>query len=442
MLKSCTGAVRMSSLKARMVKGSVLNLVAVVFSQGSTLIVNIIVARILMQQIFGEYAMVQNTLLTAATLAQLATGNTALKHVAEYRHNNPEKAGRVIGLCAIVSTSMAALMVILLAVTSPWLAGGMLQAPHLSTSFLLGAGFLFFSAVNGYQTGTLSGMEAYGCLAKAGILSGIVAITAIPVGALLGGLNGTLIGLSSSALLRYVIHYFWLQRVCREQGIVPRYRGVMSQEKVLILRFALPIAISQCFSLPMLWLANSLLVRQPGGYGEMALYSAANTIRSIVLFLPSVMSSVGLSVLSNEISKGDMSHYHRVFKANVFYIFLISLFGVLFVGLLGPSILQLFGKEFRTGELILWLLLISSVFESLTVALYQYVLANTQIWVQFLGIVVPREIFLVIVTYFLVKTHGGTGLAIAYVSSTFIGLLLHVLLVARIFKVKKRVIVV
>ena len=59
--------------------------------------------------------------------------------------------------------------------------------------------------------------------------------------------------------------------------------------------------------MPMIWLANSFLVRQPGGYGEMALYSAANNLRILVLFLPNVMNSVGLSVLNNEKAKGDMT---------------------------------------------------------------------------------------------------------------------------------------
>jgi O-antigen/teichoic acid export membrane protein len=54
----------MDRLQDRLIKGTALNLIAVAFNQGSTLIVNIIVARILMKQSFGEYAMVQSTLLT------------------------------------------------------------------------------------------------------------------------------------------------------------------------------------------------------------------------------------------------------------------------------------------------------------------------------------------------------------------------------------------
>jgi O-antigen/teichoic acid export membrane protein len=64
-----------------------LDLIAVALNQGSTLIVNIIVAHILLKQTFGEYAMVQSTLLMVATLSQLATGYTAEKFSGTLKRN-------------------------------------------------------------------------------------------------------------------------------------------------------------------------------------------------------------------------------------------------------------------------------------------------------------------------------------------------------------------
>jgi len=421
-------------LRDRLIKGTALNLIAVSFNQGSTLIVNIIIARILMKQAFGEYAMVQSTLLTAATLSQLATGYTASKYIAEYRCRNPERAGRIMGMCALVSAVMAGLGTILLAAMAPWLADAVLKAPHLAPVLILGSGYLFFSSVNGYQLGALSGLEAYGGLAKAGVASAIAAVTVISFGAWWGGLSGTLIGLSISALVRCAIHNRWLRLESRGQGIKPQYRGSLNQEKAIILRFALPAALAGSYSLLMIWLANSLLVRRPGGYGEMALYSAANNIRILVLFLPNVMNSVGLSVLNNEKAKGDVSHYNRVFRSNVLYIFLVSLGGVLVMGVFGRPMLQLFGREFGAGHSLLWLLLVASLFEGLSLALFQYVQSNAKIWLSFFSINVPREGFLVVATFYLVQSYRGTGLAAAYLGSMILGSILHFSLVAMLYR--------
>jgi O-antigen/teichoic acid export membrane protein len=98
----------MNRLRDRLIKGTALNLVATSFNQGSTLITNIIVARILLKQGFGEYMMVCFTLLTAASLSQLSMGYTAAKYVAEFRSASPERAGRIMGLCALVTIVTAA----------------------------------------------------------------------------------------------------------------------------------------------------------------------------------------------------------------------------------------------------------------------------------------------------------------------------------------------
>jgi O-antigen/teichoic acid export membrane protein len=424
----------MMRLRDRLIKGTALNLIAVAFNQGSTLIANIIVARILLKQTFGEYAMVQSTLLTVAGLSQLATGYTASKYIAEYRSSDRQRAGRIMGLCAIVSAVMAGVGALLLIGLAPWLASNMLKAPQLAVALMIGAGFIFFSVINGYQAGALSGLEAYGGLAKAGVASGIAAVAAISLGAWWGGLNGTMIGLSISALVRCVIHNRWLRLENMVQSIVPQYRGSLGQEKAIVFKFAMPAAIAGCYMMPMIWLANSFLVRQPGGYGEMALFSAANNLRIIVLFLPNVMNSVGLSVLNNEKAKGDINHYNRVFRYNVLHIFLVSLGGILVMGLFGRPMLQLFGKDFGAGHFLLWLLLVASLFESISLALYQYVQSQAKMWPAFFSITVPREAFLVTAAYYLVQSYGGAGLAAACLGSAILGLILHFFLVVLLYR--------
>jgi O-antigen/teichoic acid export membrane protein len=414
-------------------EGTVLNLIAVVCNQGSTLIANIAVARILMKHGFGEYAIVQGTLLTMATLSQLSTGYTASKYVAEYRSTCPDRAGRIMGLCSIVTAIMATIGMVMLIVISPWISGVMLKAPQLNRALMLGSGFLFFSTVNGYQIGALSGLEAYGSLARAGIVSGIASIISVVFGVWFGGLNGACIGLSVGAFIRCLIHNRLLRCESIMQGIIPQYRGSLSLEKKAITNFALPATITGYYTLPMIWLASSFLVRQPNGYGEMALYSAANNLRILVMFVPSVINSVGLSVLNNEKANGDPLRYDKVFKSNVAYISLVSFVGVLVMAVCGRPMLHVFGKDFVGGYQTLSMLLCAAFLEGVCIALYQYVQSQAKIWHSLFAINMPREGFFVIAAYFLVQSHGAYGLAMAYLGATILGLVAHLLLVIALY---------
>lgn len=423
----------------RLYKGSAWNLLATVFNQGSTFAVNIIVARILMREGFGEYAMVQTTLLTMASLAQLSTGYTASKYIAEYRSTDPERVGRIMGLCTIVSTIMAGLMALILTVIAPWVAGSILKAPHLAFSLIMGSGFLFFSSINGYQMGALSGLEAYGGLARAGLVSGIVTVFLIPFGAWWYRLNGALIGLSISAFIRCVIHNRSLRLESGKRNIKPTYLKGLWQETEVIAKFALPAAMAGYFTMLIIWLANSFLVQQPGGFGKMALYSAANNIRVLVLLIPNLINNVALSILNNEKGKGDTVQYNRVFKSNILHIFLASLVGLIVMGVFGDRILQLFGKDFSAGYFLLWILLFSTIFEGLSIALYQYIQSQGKMWLSFISINIPRETFLVLAAYYLVQSYGASGLAAAYLGSTILGFIFHLLLVTSLYNKVSRV---
>jgi len=405
-------------LRDRLIKGTTMNLIAVAFNQGSTFVVNIIVARILMKESFGEYAMVQSTLLTVAGLSQLAIGYTASKYIAEYRSSDPEKTGRIMGLCAIVSAVMAGVGAFMLIAIAPWLAGAMLQAPHLAFGLMIGSGFLFFSAINGYQTGALSGLEVFGSLAKAGVASGIVAVAAISLGAWWGGLNGTLIGLSITAFVRCAIHNRWLRLESRVQGITPQYRGSLSQEKSIVFKFALPAAIAGYYSMPMFWLANSFLVRQPGGYGEMALYAATVNIKGLVLFTPAVINGVMSSIL-NHMKGGDSRHwYNHLYKFNVLLTFLVALAVALILGVFGDFFLGMFGKNFTAARTILLVILVSSIFETTGGAIHQYVQNRARMWLSFIFINLPVVLIFVILAFFMVPKLGALGLGIANVIMT------------------------
>ena len=436
--RRAAGAEQMMTVRYRLIKGTAFNLIAVAFNQGSTLIANILVARIIMQQSFGEYAMLQTTLLTMAALSQLATGYTAGKYIAEFRTIDPDRAGRIMGVCALTAVVTAAVGTLLLVIMAPWLSGAMLDAPHLSSALVVGAGFLFFTSINGYQMGALAGLEAYVSLAKAGVASGLLTVIAISLGAWSGGVNGALLGLSISALFRFAIHHLFIRSESRLSGITPKYRGSLRKEKAIMFRFALPAAITGYYTLPMIWLAHTFLVHQPNGYREMALYSAANNLRILALFLPGVINSVGLSVLNNEKAKRDLGHYQRVFRSNVLHILLVSVTGAMVIGVFGKNILDLFGKEFAVAYAILWFLLVSSIFEAMSIALYQYVQSQAKIWYSFFGINIPRETFLVISAYYLVQWYGGAGLAIAVMGSTILGLVCHLSLVALLHKNAQR----
>ena len=69
------------------------------------LIASMVVARILGKNEFGELGMIQSTVGMLGVFAGFGLGLTATKHVAELKHSNPERTGRILSLCSVAEES-------------------------------------------------------------------------------------------------------------------------------------------------------------------------------------------------------------------------------------------------------------------------------------------------------------------------------------------------
>jgi O-antigen/teichoic acid export membrane protein len=125
----------------------------------------IFVARMLGKTSYGELGIIRSTVGMFGIFGGLGLGLTATKYVAELRERDPERAGRILGLSMRVALFSGTFLGILLFVSAPWLAANTLDAPHLAGALRIGAVLILLSAVNGAQTGALSGFEAFKTIA-------------------------------------------------------------------------------------------------------------------------------------------------------------------------------------------------------------------------------------------------------------------------------------
>jgi O-antigen/teichoic acid export membrane protein len=417
-------------LLTRLQKGIARNLVGTVFNQGSTFALNVVAAHALGRVRFGEFMIVQATLITVGNLGQFATGYTATKYVAEFRNREPARASRILGLCAAVSSVTGLIMALGLLTAAPYVSTHFLHAPELSTALMIAALGAFFFIVNGYRAGALGGLESYGALARAGVIGGVAYFVLGSVGAAAGGINGGLTGIVASAFVQWVALGLFLHRESAHQDVRTVYDHAWQERRVLT-TFALPAALSGFVTLPALWLASALLVRQHGGFDHMALFAAANTFRMVVLFLPNTVNTVGMSLLNNQRRVGDEA-YRRVFWWNLAITAALAITVAAIIAAAGKSLLQMFGRNFDEGYGTLLILMVAAVAESVAIAIYQVVQSRAKLWLSLFLIALPRDSLIVLSAYLLTPKMGAAGLATSYAMGWTLALCMTIVLASRL----------
>lgn len=415
-------------LKQRLKYGLTWNVIGSLFSQGTLFVTNVVLANILGKTGFGEFGMIQTTIITVAGIAQLATGFTATKYVAEYRLTDKKKTGRILGICSVITIALGTLATLLMLAGAPWLADITLKAPNLSTGLMIGSGAVLFSVLTGYQVGALAGMERFGTIAKIGAIHGMFHLAVCAVSAWLWGVNGALAGFVISALMRWLMYQKALAHGCVDQDIAISYQGLWN-EREIITKFALPAALSGLVSMPALWLVNTFLARLADGYSELGMYSAANSLKSIILLLPQLINNVSMSLMNSQKGLGNKENYRKLFWVNMGITLSVALAGVVFVVLFGSTVLRIYGKDFVAGHTLLIILAMSAIPEALALAAYQKVHSQGKMWLSFAAIVLPRDITYMLLGYFLVPQFGAIGMASAYAASQTVSLFVTALIV-------------
>ena len=399
-----------SPIGYRLAKGVFWSTAGAVISRGLMLAASIWVARMLGKETFGELGMVRSTVTMFALFAGFGLGVTATKFVAECRQNDPERAGRVIGLSGLFAALTGGLMALGVFLLAPWLAEHTINAPHLANAVRVGAVMLFINALNGAQTGALAGFEAFKTIAKVNVFVGLASFPLLIAGVSFGGLMGAVWALVISLGVNWLLNHVALRGEARRYGIPFTFKHC-GREWPVLWKFSLPAVLAGSLVGPVNWACSALLVNQPNGYDEMGVFSAANQWYDILLFLPGLLGGVVLPVLSERLSQKDIGQSAKTLSFAIKTNAALILPLVLLISLISPFIMGLYGEAFHEGWPTLVVVLVTAGLLAVQTPVGQIVTASGRMWVGFAMNAGWAAVF--VVSTLLLIGYGSLGLASA-----------------------------
>lgn len=410
-LRDFTRRLSDGSIRGRFLNGVIWSFIGAVFSRGLMLISTVLAGRILGPQGFGQLSVVQNTVGIFGVLAGAGLGVTAIKYVSQFRNSDSKRCGQYIRISHLVAVITGVVATIGLLVSAGWIAKEVLLSASLSVSLRWAATLVLFSAITGVQVGALAGLEDFRGVAVLTIVRGGSLLVLMTAGSWLGGVTGALIGMVVTEFVTSLIGYAAVIRASRKAGI-PLPSSTDWHELRAIWRFALPALLSSVVVLPAIWASNIILVNQPAGYAAVGIFSAADTGRQLILFLPTTISALILSMLSNLHGSDNHVAYRKVFRANLAVSLISVILPVVAMILFAKQAISAFGLEYSSGAPTLIILSLSVVFVILNNVLGQVLVSIGLIWKRF-ALDLLLAVLLLLASLWLIPTYMQNGLAAA-----------------------------
>lgn len=382
-LREHAEGVDVSSIGYRFARGAFWSVTGAVISRGMALISSFVVARYIGKYGFGELGIIQSTAGMFQVFAGFGLALTGTKHVAELREKDPQKAGRIIALSNLVAAGTGVVFAAVLFFLAPWIAAKILAAERLTGLLRVSSLLLFFGALNGAQTGALSGFEAFKTIARVNMFAGVSSFPLMVGGVYLAGLEGVVWGLVASMVVNLFLNHIALRKESQQFGVPLTYAGCVREWPVL-LSFSVPAVLSGAMVTPVYWACSAMLVNQPDGYSEMGIYNAANQWFGALLFIPVMVGQVVLPMLSERVGMKDEVRSTKILSFSIKFNALLVSPLILLACLASPWIMNGYGEEFRNGWITLVVVLVTAGLLAVQTPVGHIIAASGKMWVAFL----------------------------------------------------------
>lgn len=389
--------------------GSFWSISGAIISKGLLFISWVLVARILGTKGYGQFGIIRSTISMFTTFAGFSLGITASKFLSELKTSNIVRSGRILGLTISFGIISGAVIGIVFFCLSPWLATKTLNEPFLTTGLQIGSLILFFSAINGAQIGALQGFQAFKKIAKINAYQAFASFPFFILGALYGGVNGSLWAFALSTVFICLLSHFSIKDESRKNGITIDYIDGW-KEKSLLLTYSFPSLLSGLIVSLMKWVTDSILVKK-AGFEQMGIIAATLTFQNLIIMGANMLDAPFLTVMSK--NKGyDKDSFFS--KMNIVIPWVIGVvIGLPFIAF--PEIGAIvFGRDF-SGKDFNWTFIIVSFFT--IIMLFKQGLARViavydlQWWGTLSNLIWGGSL---LCSFLLMKTQNSFSLALSY----------------------------
>jgi len=386
-------------IKSRFVIDSIWSLLGNVIGKGLALLAGIVIARFLGRDIYGEYGMIRNTIISISLFSTFGLGYTSTKFVAEYKIVNPPLLSLISHYSEKITLIISGTLALLLFVFSEYVSAKILNAAHLNFSLKIVSAWIVFNALTTTQIGILAGLREFKKLARFNVITGIITFVLSFVFTWYWNLNGALLALLVSQIFNWFLNYNLVQKK------IPLYNYSFKNKKFSkeILNFSFPVALQEAIFSIIYWTLSYLIIKF-SSYGELGIYTAAMQWNAIILFIPGILRNVILSHLSEAIQNDEK--YNQVLNLTLTINLISTLIPFLFVLFAANYIILLYGPSFEGLKIVLKLATLSTVFLSLSNVYAQAYLSKGKNW-QMLGFRSLRDLGTLGLAYFFIIHFKG-----------------------------------
>lgn len=404
------------TLAQRFITGAGFSVIAATATKGAGFLNSVILARLLGANDFGIFSTINSMVNMSVVFSIFGLNITATKLISEFTVTDKHKVGRLISVsvlsCLLISTFVCTLVFFL----SEQISSKIYSHSALGPILRISAFYLFFLTLTSLGNGIVQGFQRFKTFARASVITSLVTPPIVLLFAWRWSVRGAILAWAIVFLFNSILLICALQKIRREDEISLSL-GNLIREARQIFGFALPVFLMSVVVAPANWLAYTYLSRTLGFY-HVGIFNVANAMSRLVLFLPMIILTPVLPILSEIQALGDQQRFSKVLGKNLKLIWLFTLPLVVLVCSLSKTVISLlYGIQYSTAYVPTCIMLFTALFIVINSAVGTGIISNSRrVWHGF-GLNMFWLLTFLTCSYILIPLEGALGLSLAFVIS-------------------------
>lgn len=376
--------------------------------RGGSLILTFILARFLGAEALGKFSITKATIFTVTSLLGYFVSTSGIKYISQEANNFEERSNWSNFLISI-SILINSLFGIILFIISKRLSLYFFNTESYTSLFQIASVLVPFVGISNISQGIIIGAKKF---KKLGIYNALIAIITIPttiVFSLLWGVKGALVGL----VVSYGIEGFIkLVVVKNEIGQLVLFKKHSFNKITELIKFSSALFLIAIITGPFTYVYKVLLLKTENGLYELGIYEALIQWNVIIMMITGAISTTSLPLLGEKFGIIDSKNFTNSMKKVIQTNALAGITLTIIFLLLKNIILSAYGPEFIRYNITFTIILMTTVFNSLTWSIDKIFYAINLQWKSTLMFGISTGV--TIISFLLLRDeYGIMGLAIA-----------------------------
>ncbi|MCK5537627.1 MAG: oligosaccharide flippase family protein [Bacteroidales bacterium] len=329
----------------------------------SMFLANIVAARLLSQETFGQFMMIRNTISTIEGLVSGSLGSPMITRIAEVSHSRSQDVKRVVSVFFILNIAITLILASIFFFSSPWLVKYFfIDEIHLRYGFYIGSFLIVTTILSSLMQSLLIGFEQYKKIAFSGFISSIISFPMIFILIYYFELYGAIIAVTTYFAIDFIVKYIQFKKLNIGEIHIVNYEKIIYESKYL-LNSSKYLFLSTLITSIGFWYARVLIVNKTNSFENIAIFDAAFQWLSIVVIITGATTNVALPMMSKVMNNKE--NKNKIFYTNMAVNVFIVICSTTILIVFSKSIMSLYGESYIKGQTTLIILAITSIFFTL-----------------------------------------------------------------------------